>query len=396
MVNNIKAVRRFNRKIVLNTLRSLGPISIDDIIHKTRISRPTVNTILNEYLEEKIAIKAGFAESSGGRTPALIDINGPAFYAVGVDIELPKIQLVILDLKGYCRSSFQWEVDPKENAATTLNNIIKYINEELTKNQLKKDQLLGIGAGISGLIDFQKGTQIYNERMPNWENIPIAALLTKAFTVTVIVQNDVHLQAFAEKYNNSSIVQNDDYIFLSFRSLGIGGAIIQKGEIYQGQRGNAGFFGHMTIDIHGEKCSCGNHGCLETMVNKQAVITRYKKICKKKRISTPKDIDIAYIFDEKNRGNRWARKELEYTADVLGIGIANIYKAYDISKIIIGGFPVPRDEWFFQLLTDSANLHCVRSGNIKPIEVLPSWTNGKDCALGGALKILDNYFSELP
>src|SRR5437764_7734895 len=65
--------------------------------------------------------------------------------------------------------------------------------------------------------------------------------------------------------------QNMVYLTIS---TGIGGGVIVNGRIMGGTSGTAGELGHMTVDWRGERCNCGNVGCLESIASGTAIARR--------------------------------------------------------------------------------------------------------------------------
>ena len=48
-------------------------------------------------------------------------------------------------------------------------------------------------------------------------------------------------------------------------STGVGGGLVLDGVPYHGRTGNAGHVGHVVVELDGQLCSCGGHGCVETV-----------------------------------------------------------------------------------------------------------------------------------
>lgn len=44
---------------------------------------------------------------------------------------------------------------------------------------------------------------------------------------------------------------------------GVGAGVVQNGAVFDGHKGYAGEIGHISIDVNGPRCQCGNYGCLE-------------------------------------------------------------------------------------------------------------------------------------
>ena len=101
--NNIKLLKEANKILVLQCIMKLAPISTEEILKHTGLSRPTVINLLKELTDEEIVTKAGFSESSGGRSAALLALNGEKHFALGIDFEFPAVRMAIANMKGDIR-----------------------------------------------------------------------------------------------------------------------------------------------------------------------------------------------------------------------------------------------------------------------------------------------------
>ena len=103
--NSIRVLKEANKYLVLQCIMTLSPLATEDIVKNTGLSRPTVLNILRELEEDEVVIKDGFSESNGGRSAALLTLNGSKHLALGIDFEFPAVRMVIANLKGEIHSS---------------------------------------------------------------------------------------------------------------------------------------------------------------------------------------------------------------------------------------------------------------------------------------------------
>jgi predicted NBD/HSP70 family sugar kinase len=119
---------------------------------------------------------------------------------------------------------------------------------------------------------------------------------------------------------------------------GIGTGIIFDGQVYRGERGAAGEFGHMIIGEGAPTdCSCGSSYCWEAHTSEKAIIARYKNLIGEKNGESKTDLDIEDIIDLANEGNREAMEVFDKTAELLGIGIANLIVGLNPQAVIVSG-----------------------------------------------------------
>ncbi len=86
--------------------------------------------------------------------------------------------------------------------------------------------------------------------------------MEKEFELEVKVENDARAMALAESWFGDH-GELTSMLFVNI-GLGVGAGLIIDGKLYHGAQDIAGEVGHMTIDLHGEICECGNRGCLQT------------------------------------------------------------------------------------------------------------------------------------
>ena len=139
---------------------------------------------------------------------------------------------------------------------------------------------------------------------------PSAGSLTRKLGFPVIVDNNV--RCFSLAIAGPRAV-HDSMLVVTVRS-GIGVGIVMNRRIYKGERGCPGEIGHFSVEANGAPCRCGKRGCLETVVNRDA---------------------LASSLEGLRRGDHAARKSLAHAADLLGQAIGNLMLVVDIRHVTI-------------------------------------------------------------
>ena len=89
MKNTTKVLKEANKYLIMQCILSYQPLTIEEIVRKTMVSRPTVLEVIKELQENGYIIKKGQVRSTGGRPADLILVNAKACYAIGIDLEFP-------------------------------------------------------------------------------------------------------------------------------------------------------------------------------------------------------------------------------------------------------------------------------------------------------------------
>lgn len=147
--------------------------------------------------------------------------------------------------------------------------IYKAIEQALAEANVGLNEIAGIGIAAPGPLDHRTGIVFDPPNMPGWNRVPLRDLFAERFHVPIYVENDANTCCLGE-YMFGAGRGYDTVVYMTI-STGIGGGVIINGEIMEGASGIAAELGHMTIDRHGERCNCGNIGCLEYIASGTAI-----------------------------------------------------------------------------------------------------------------------------
>src|SRR5262249_44983672 len=155
-----------------------------------------------------------------------------------------------------------------------------------------------------------------------WRDLPIAHLIGSSANLPVTIDNDANAMAVAELwFGRPEITGARDFIMVMVAE-GVGTGIIFDGQVYRGQRGAAGEFGHMVVGEHAPvPCSCRNRDCWEAFSSERAAVARYQNL---KGDSNTPHLDFPALVDRAISGGPNAQKALVETAYWLGVGISNL------------------------------------------------------------------------
>ncbi|MGH9960267.1 MAG: ROK family protein [Pyrinomonadaceae bacterium] len=217
----------------------------------------------------------------------------------------------------------------------TIHQIVDRVRQLIGKN---RSTIEGIGVSLPGLVNSQTG-KFYIPHF-KWGDLSISYELMARTGLPVTVDNDANAVALAELwFGRPEIREVRDFIVVLVEE-GIGTGIVFDGQVYRGEGGAAGEFGHMTIGRGAPVASAsGSRGCWEAFSSERAALARYAKLSRSsngRRINNfGRLVDFALI------GDRAARAALKETAHYLGVGIANLIQGLAPEVVIVGG-PIVR------------------------------------------------------
>lgn len=372
----LNTIRDINRQIVLNYVREREPISRAEIARETDLQRSTISAIVEALTAEGLIEEVGEGESTGGRRPTLLRLRTKEAIAIGVAITPTCTTVATSDLAGRIVEQKEFLTDP--DPEKTINEVISLVQELSAKN---KGSIEAVGVSLPGLVDPSTGNAVYVPYF-KWRDIPIAKTISAAVGLPVVIDNDANAVALAELWFGRPEVSDARDFILVLVAEGVGTGIIFDGQVYRGQRGAAGEFGHMVIGTQAPvPCSCGNHDCWEAFSSERASLARYLNLSGEQESR----LSFSQLVDQALSGEPNSRAALIETARYLGIGISNLVVGFSPEAVVVGGEIVRAWSLVESAFTETID-HSVRRG-LSSATILPS-TLGEKPTLRGALSLV--------
>ena len=199
----------------------------------------------------------------------------------------------------------------------------------------------GIGISLASPVNPQTGMMVNPPNLPEWDNFAVSEYLDQRYSVPIKIGNDASLAALAEyRLRPHDQVRNLIYYTLS---TGIGGGIIVNGQLYMGEHGFAGELGHLTVDIEGPKCNCGNMGCLEAVASGLAIAQLAKegidvgKASALREAIKGREPTSQDVFRMARVGDEFCSDIVDSVARYIGAGMVSAIHIFDPELIIVGG-----------------------------------------------------------
>ncbi|HTK39133.1 MAG TPA: ROK family transcriptional regulator [Pyrinomonadaceae bacterium] len=324
-------IRDINKQIVLNYVRDRAPISRAEIARETELHRSTVSVITDELLADALIVEIGSGNSTGGRKPTLYKLKTEVPVAVGIDLTPRITTIAIADLGG--------NILEKESFSTSPD--VDFMTEQIverTKRLAAKYSEYGLEIGISvpGLVD-QKLGKIFHIPYFDWREWDICQRLESETGLSVTVENDANATALAELWFGQEKVRQTDTFVMVLVGEGIGTGIIFDGQVYRGEKGAGGEFGHMIAgDNAPVECSCGSRECWEAYASEKAIIARYKRLLEQDDLKQ-NGMEIGAIVELAVNGEKHAAEALKESARYLGNGISNLIVGLSPQVVVVSG-----------------------------------------------------------
>jgi predicted NBD/HSP70 family sugar kinase len=370
-------IRNINRQIVLNYVRERAPISRAEISHETELQRSTVSLIVEE-LKEQGLIDEIEGESTGGRPPLLLQLRAAGPVAVGVDLSTEVTAVATSDLAGRVLAKETFPTDP--SAEKTLKRIVECVGRLVKKEK----GVEAVGVSLPGLVEPETGKAIFIPHY-KWRDWDVAGRLQAATGLPVKVDNDANAAALAELWFGRPEVREVRNFVMVLVEEGLGTGIVFDGQVYHGEEGGAGEFGHMTIGSDAPvACAAGSHECWEAFASERAALARYAKLSGRAGAKTSPC--FKELTDRALGGEKAAQSALLETAHHLGVGISNIIKGLSPKSVIVGGEIARAWPLISEELIKAVEEYSICRG-MKGARIIPS-TLGETPRLMGALSLV--------
>jgi predicted NBD/HSP70 family sugar kinase len=328
---------------ILQLIRSQGSLSRAQIAETTGTSPFLASKICHQLLEQDFIIKAGQGDSTGGRRATLLSLRPGFGRLIGVHLGTVNVRAALTDFRGNLIGYVKDRSHATRGPETAMRQVMRLIDQLLSRAGLNDADLDGLGIGVSGVLDKKAGMTLFWPKLPLWTNVPVKRTLEERYGDIVEVEDTSRTQALAE-YHLGGASPAKHFIYIAV-GAGIGAALFLNGQMYSGAAGFAGEFGHITASEQGPVCSCGNRGCLETMVSASALIRRARsglatglsntlaQIAKNEIAS----LSVEMLGQAARDGDRFSLRLLSETGSYLGRAMVALINLLNPELIVIGG-----------------------------------------------------------
>lgn len=361
------------KKNMRNTIYEIikqGEIARPALASALGVSTGTVTNIVGELIEAGLVREGraeGRAESSGlGRKARLLRINSDLRYIVALNTPFSEykhsLEMYVCDLLGGVISRKFARFDMLHSEINPENVIVEnfiaavsgFINEQPPQ---VREKISVVAMSVPGLLN--NNDTIY---MPsyNWASMPLQKPLQAALGIPLHFQNKIRVEAIYEMLYMDKADKNVLYVTVT---SGIGLAHFYGGKLIEGKNGIAGEAGHMTVDINGERCYCGNYGCIEMYCRAYTILERGQTMLtgddRDEILSAivgrgGGQITMEHMFEAMRAGSVRVHMLFAQCARYLGVFLANITNCYDPDKIIISGPLLEYDDFVYNIALEEA------------------------------------------
>jgi glucokinase len=262
-------------------------------------------------------------------------------WAAGVDLGGTKVEVARVERDGRLVTRLRRPTDVKDGQAAVEAEINAAVRELIDQAGSRP---VAVGVGVAGQVDGEGGLVRFAPNL-EWHDVPLAADLTRSLGLPVVVANDVRAITWGEWLHGAG--EGADDLICLMVGTGIGGGVVSGGRMLGGCTNSAGELGHITVDLHGPPCHCGNRGCMEALAGGWAIARRARQAVHDDPAGGASLLRMAggqqdaitaeTVAEAAHVGDPLARRLLDEVGEALVAGAVGLVNAFNPCRLILGG-----------------------------------------------------------
>ncbi|MDE3131112.1 MAG: ROK family transcriptional regulator [Acidobacteriota bacterium] len=362
---------------VLALIRSGQAATRNELAERLGVARSTIVQRLGVLSDAGLVRVAGDAQSSGGRPASIFAFDERAGLVLVGDLGQTGCHLAVCDMAARPLNELTASLQIEQGPATVLAWVSARFTDLLAGIERDWSDVLGVGIGLPGPVDFVTGRPVSPPAMPGWDGVDVPSMFAAATAAPVLVDNDARIMALGE--HRAARRADQHMIFVKIGS-GIGAGLIAYGQVLRGERGAAGDIGHIVVDPDAsEVCRCGNVGCLDAVAGGWAIARRMGDIA-------PTPPDVVRLARE---GHPEATGQVRRSGRMVGSAVADAVNLLNPTSVVIGGKLAEADEQVFAAVREVVYRHATPVAS-RHLEIVITELGHMAGIIGAAHMVIDH------
>lgn len=342
-----RSVRLHNGALILGQIVHGGPTSRAELAKATGLNKGTVSRRVEELIERRLLREADTVNPGlVGRPAVPLEVDDSVWVGVGLEVNVGHLAVCVRDLAGAVRHEAVVQHDnracsPEEGFAALAELVASDLEPLLAAGR----RCIGAILALPGLVEVTTGRLAVAPNL-GWHDLDVVPVLRRLLgepAFTILVENEANLGALAEHWDGAGR-GCDDVLYVS-ADIGVGGAVIVRGELQRGTRGFAGELGHMPVEPGGERCTCGRRGCLETRAGQRALLRLAGRDPDGAVTASDPHGPVDELIAAARAGEQQVLDGLEEAGRWLGQGLAAAASVLNPSVVVLGGLYAGLAPW---------------------------------------------------
>lgn len=363
-------LREANTAKIVDAVKRFGGLTQVELAEATSLSTATVSAIVKELA--LTGLIETHPTSRSGRRAQLVTIARRAGLVAAVHIGSRSMRVRLTDVGQDVLADRAMPLPVDHAEDTVLDRITLLLVDMLAMIAAEASDLLGVCIAMPAPMDPTSGLVAYRGVMRRWEDQPVAEVVAQRLGCTVIVEKDANLAALAEAtLGTARDVADSMFVQASYTTSA---GVVLGSQLYRGRSGTAGEIGHVQVDPAGSICTCGQRGCLETLVGAEAITAPLR--------ATYGRITFRDVIAQAAAGDPGCARVIADAATLLGRVVAGACQSLAPEVITVGGELVDAGPIFLLPFATAVREHAPHSRTPRRDPVPSSF--GKDAVLVGA------------
>jgi len=335
---------KYNKSSILHVVWENKGISRVEIARHTKLSTATVSRLVDTLIKkDRLLEERETIPVSKGRPMKSLYFGNNERFIIGIDLGTTFIRGMLTNMNAEPIKEIEVVTESLKEPEYVLNKVVDVIERLSNTSLVKRDQIIGVGMAVAGIINLNKGVVVYSPAF-NWRNVELQAYIQKRINLPLFFDNVSRVMVLGElafgKGNefNNMICVNVGY--------GIGAGMILNKKIFYGTDGMSGEFGHFPVE--GDKliyCPCGKNTCLTAYSSGDAIAQRARLMMKEKPSeilmnlcnNVPENLTAKMVIEAARQKDPVASKVFQNSIYTLGLSIAGLINIFNPEAVFIGG-----------------------------------------------------------
>jgi predicted NBD/HSP70 family sugar kinase len=353
-MNGTLEIGNMNRSMTMQLIFKQPGITRAELAKAMGLTGAAVSKIVQALLDIGVIRETGYVAGGKGRRAIGLEVNTHLFNVLAFRISRREIDWGLFDLSTRKLETGQEPLTP----SSTQEEIIGIIKEHIDTYLSTYNNIKAISIAAPGPFDMKSKKVLGVTGLGRFNRLDLSELESLDLPVPVYFIHDAHAGVMAEWLNNAEYYTEEKTLAYYYVDEGVGAGVISDGQINFGQNGMACEIGHVSIDVNGPACTCGNFGCLELYSSALSFLDR--ALLQRKRYPTSllnshEDLKVHDVFDAAQAGDELAIRLVREVGRYIGYGAVILINAFDPSEIVIGGLMAGGGQMLLDEVTEVAN-----------------------------------------
>jgi predicted NBD/HSP70 family sugar kinase len=371
-----------NRKLILRHILN-APVSRIQLAALTGLTRAGTGVIVDSLVKEGFLTEEIVKRPGRGRLPRVLSIRNDALFAVGINITRSGGAVGLCGLNAEIVSQRSVPLSGIDDSRKGMETLCRELKALLASFGIPREKIIGAGVTSPGPVDSSKGIILTPPDFAVWENCPIKSFMESRLGMPVYLENNAIARTIEEQYYGLG-KGCENFVCLVVDN-GIGGGIVIQNKMVKGDGGFGSELGHLSVNIRGERCYCGNIGCLELYANPK------KFAAEALRAGHPVS-GWDEIALRAAGGDPFFREMVDRMAFYLACECTNLINLFEPQRIILSGELNVHGDLLIRTIQAHVDQSCINR-KIRRVEILPSRLSRSHGVMAAATLLFTRYLA---